>query len=109
MRKLVEEDLRLPYLKITTDYSPSDSARITARVEALLEMVRAKSAEGVSLAWGRVQRIFADDLWRQGWVSEAKLSAQWLWPRRAGLAKFALPRYVLHRLRRTGHAAPDGA
>jgi benzoyl-CoA reductase/2-hydroxyglutaryl-CoA dehydratase subunit BcrC/BadD/HgdB len=34
--------LRLPYLKITTDYSPSDSARITSRVEALLEMVRAK-------------------------------------------------------------------
>ena len=42
VRKLVEEELRLPYLKITTDYSPSDSARITARVEALLEMVRAK-------------------------------------------------------------------
>src|ERR1035437_10138105 len=42
VRKLVEEELRLPYLKITTDYSPSDSARITSRVEALLEMVRAK-------------------------------------------------------------------
>ena len=42
VRKLVEEELRLPYLKITTDYSPSDSTRITARVEALLEMVRAK-------------------------------------------------------------------
>ena len=42
VRKLVEEELRLPYLKITTDYSPSDSARITARVEALFEMVRAK-------------------------------------------------------------------
>jgi benzoyl-CoA reductase/2-hydroxyglutaryl-CoA dehydratase subunit BcrC/BadD/HgdB len=44
VRKLVEEELRLPYLKITTDYSPSDSARITARVEALLEMVRARAA-----------------------------------------------------------------
>jgi len=43
VRKLVEEELRLPYLKITTDYSPADSARITARVEALLETVRAKS------------------------------------------------------------------
>ena len=43
VRKLVEEELRLPYLKITTDYSPSDSARITARVEALLEMVRARA------------------------------------------------------------------
>ncbi len=42
VRKLVEEELRLPYLKITTDYSPSDSTRITGRVEALLEMVRAK-------------------------------------------------------------------
>jgi benzoyl-CoA reductase/2-hydroxyglutaryl-CoA dehydratase subunit BcrC/BadD/HgdB len=41
VRKLVEEELQLPYLKITTDYSPSDSARITGRVEALLEMVRA--------------------------------------------------------------------
>jgi len=39
----VEEELRLPYLKITTDYSPSDSARITARVEALMETVRARS------------------------------------------------------------------
>jgi benzoyl-CoA reductase/2-hydroxyglutaryl-CoA dehydratase subunit BcrC/BadD/HgdB len=44
VRKLVEEDLHLPYLKITTDYSPSDSARITARVEALFEMVRAREA-----------------------------------------------------------------
>jgi benzoyl-CoA reductase/2-hydroxyglutaryl-CoA dehydratase subunit BcrC/BadD/HgdB len=40
VRKLVEEELHLPYLKITTDYSPADSARITARVEALLETVR---------------------------------------------------------------------
>jgi benzoyl-CoA reductase/2-hydroxyglutaryl-CoA dehydratase subunit BcrC/BadD/HgdB len=43
VRKLVEEELRLPYLKITTDYSPSDSARITARVEALVETVRART------------------------------------------------------------------
>jgi benzoyl-CoA reductase/2-hydroxyglutaryl-CoA dehydratase subunit BcrC/BadD/HgdB len=43
VRQLVEEELRLPYLKITTDYSPSDSARITARVEALMETVRARS------------------------------------------------------------------
>jgi len=46
VRKLAEEELRLPYLKITTDYSPSDSARITARVEALLETVRAKVRDG---------------------------------------------------------------
>jgi benzoyl-CoA reductase/2-hydroxyglutaryl-CoA dehydratase subunit BcrC/BadD/HgdB len=43
VRKLVEEELHLPYLKITTDYSPSDSARIAARLEALMEMVRAKA------------------------------------------------------------------
>ncbi len=40
VRKFVEEQLHLPYLKITTDYSPSDSARIKARVEALMETVR---------------------------------------------------------------------
>ena len=42
VRKLVEEELHLPYLKITTDYSPSDSARISARVEALFETIRAR-------------------------------------------------------------------
>jgi benzoyl-CoA reductase/2-hydroxyglutaryl-CoA dehydratase subunit BcrC/BadD/HgdB len=42
VRQLAEEELRLPYLKITTDYSPSDSARIRARVEALFETIRAK-------------------------------------------------------------------
>ena len=44
VRKLTEEELRLPYLKITTDYSPSDSARISARVEALFETIRARLA-----------------------------------------------------------------
>jgi benzoyl-CoA reductase/2-hydroxyglutaryl-CoA dehydratase subunit BcrC/BadD/HgdB len=43
VRRLAEEELQLPYLKITTDYSPSDSARISARVEALFEMLKAKS------------------------------------------------------------------
>ena len=43
VRRLAEEELHLPYLKIVTDYSPSDSARILARVEALVEMARAKS------------------------------------------------------------------
>jgi benzoyl-CoA reductase/2-hydroxyglutaryl-CoA dehydratase subunit BcrC/BadD/HgdB len=43
VRKLVEEDLHLPYLKITTDYSPSDSLRISARIEALLETVQARA------------------------------------------------------------------
>ena len=46
VRKLVEEELHLPYLKITTDYSPSDSARISARVEALFETIRSRNAKG---------------------------------------------------------------
>jgi benzoyl-CoA reductase/2-hydroxyglutaryl-CoA dehydratase subunit BcrC/BadD/HgdB len=44
VRKLTEEELGLPYLKITTDYSPSDSARISARVEALFETIRARQS-----------------------------------------------------------------
>jgi benzoyl-CoA reductase/2-hydroxyglutaryl-CoA dehydratase subunit BcrC/BadD/HgdB len=40
VRRVVEDELRLPYLKITTDYSPADSPRIAARVEALIETVR---------------------------------------------------------------------
>ena len=39
-RRLAEERLNLPYLKIETDYSPSDSERIAVRVEALFETVR---------------------------------------------------------------------
>jgi benzoyl-CoA reductase/2-hydroxyglutaryl-CoA dehydratase subunit BcrC/BadD/HgdB len=42
VRQLVEKELRLPYLKIVTDYSPSDSPRIRARVEALLEIARGR-------------------------------------------------------------------
>lgn len=41
VRRLVEGELRLPYLRIETDYSPSDSARIQTRVEAMFETVRA--------------------------------------------------------------------
>jgi benzoyl-CoA reductase/2-hydroxyglutaryl-CoA dehydratase subunit BcrC/BadD/HgdB len=39
VRTLAEEELGLPYLRIETDYSPSDSARIAVRVEALFETV----------------------------------------------------------------------
>ena len=46
VRRLAEDELHLPYLKITTDYAPSDSARITARVEALSETVRARRNKG---------------------------------------------------------------
>ena len=44
VRKLADEELHLPYLKITTDYSPSDSARISARIEALFEIIRARQS-----------------------------------------------------------------
>lgn len=44
VRRLAEEELRLPYLRIETDYSPSDSARIALRLEALVETVRSRRA-----------------------------------------------------------------
>ena len=37
IRQLAEQELGIPYLKIETDYSPSDSARVALRVEALFE------------------------------------------------------------------------
>ncbi len=40
VKELAEKELGIPYLRIETDYSPSDSARITLRVEALFETVR---------------------------------------------------------------------
>jgi len=40
VKKLAEEEIGIPYLRIETDYSPSDSARIALRVEALFETVR---------------------------------------------------------------------
>jgi benzoyl-CoA reductase/2-hydroxyglutaryl-CoA dehydratase subunit BcrC/BadD/HgdB len=43
-RKLAEQELGLPYLKIDTDYSGSDSARIQVRLEALFETVRHSEA-----------------------------------------------------------------
>jgi benzoyl-CoA reductase/2-hydroxyglutaryl-CoA dehydratase subunit BcrC/BadD/HgdB len=42
VRELIERQLGLPYLRIETDYSPSDSARIAVRVEALFETTRAR-------------------------------------------------------------------
>ena len=43
VKKLAEQDLGLPYLRIETDYSPGDSARISLRVEALFETVRQRA------------------------------------------------------------------
>lgn len=48
VRKLTEDELNLPYLRIETDYSPSDSARITVRLEALFETVRARNNSEVA-------------------------------------------------------------
>lgn len=38
--KELAQEMSLPYLKIETDYSPSDAARIAVRVEALFETVK---------------------------------------------------------------------
>jgi benzoyl-CoA reductase/2-hydroxyglutaryl-CoA dehydratase subunit BcrC/BadD/HgdB len=43
VKQLVAEELHLPYLRIETDYSPADSARIGMRIEALFETVRHSS------------------------------------------------------------------
>jgi len=50
VRRLVETELGLPYLRIETDYSPSDAARIALRLEALYEMVRARRARQNTIA-----------------------------------------------------------
>jgi len=44
VRQLAEKELQLPYLKLTTDYSPSDSARLKVRIEALMETVRQRAS-----------------------------------------------------------------
>ncbi len=45
VKKLAERELGIPYLRIETDYSPSDSARIALRVEALFETVRQRAGD----------------------------------------------------------------
>jgi benzoyl-CoA reductase/2-hydroxyglutaryl-CoA dehydratase subunit BcrC/BadD/HgdB len=44
VKDLAEKKLGVPFLRISTDYSPSDSARIAVRVEALFETARGASA-----------------------------------------------------------------
>jgi benzoyl-CoA reductase/2-hydroxyglutaryl-CoA dehydratase subunit BcrC/BadD/HgdB len=46
IRRWAETEADLPYLRIETDYSPSDSARIALRIEALFETVRARRKDG---------------------------------------------------------------
>ena len=45
VKRLCREELSLPFLRIETDYTPSDSARIGVRVEALFETVRARGPD----------------------------------------------------------------
>lgn len=47
VRRLAEQELHVPYLRIETDYSPSDSARIGVRVEALFETLHGSSRTGL--------------------------------------------------------------
>lgn len=42
IRRLAEDKLNLPYLRIETDYSRSDEARLTLRIEALFETVHTR-------------------------------------------------------------------
>jgi len=42
VKRLAEQELGIPYLRVESDYSPSDSGRIAVRVEALFETVRGK-------------------------------------------------------------------
>ncbi len=44
VKALARDELNLPYLRIETDYSPSDSARIAVRVQALYETARHRRA-----------------------------------------------------------------
>ena len=46
VKRYAEEELGIPYLRIETDYAPSDSARIAVRVEGLFETIRAGAADG---------------------------------------------------------------
>ncbi len=46
VKHLAEWELELPYLRIETDYSPGDSARIAVRVEALFETIRGARRAG---------------------------------------------------------------
>jgi benzoyl-CoA reductase/2-hydroxyglutaryl-CoA dehydratase subunit BcrC/BadD/HgdB len=42
VKRLAEGELNLPYLRIETDFSPSDSARIALRVQSLYETVKGR-------------------------------------------------------------------
>jgi benzoyl-CoA reductase/2-hydroxyglutaryl-CoA dehydratase subunit BcrC/BadD/HgdB len=45
VKRYVEETLGLPYLRVETDYGPTDSARIAVRIEALYETARSRRSD----------------------------------------------------------------
>jgi len=45
IKQFAEKELGIPYLLVETDYSPSDSARIAVRAEALFETIRRSAAK----------------------------------------------------------------
>ena len=45
VKDLAQRELHLPFLRISTDYSPNDAARISLRVEALFETARAREGD----------------------------------------------------------------
>ncbi len=61
VKRFAEQELGLPYLHIETDYSPSDSARIAMRVEALFETVRARRASATGQKCGAACGNSPDD------------------------------------------------
>ena len=48
VKRLAETELGIPYLRIETDYAPSDSPRIAVRVEALYETIRSSSPDALA-------------------------------------------------------------
>jgi len=55
VKRLTEETLGLPFLRIETDYSPSDSARLATRIGALVETVSQRRAAAPDT--GRVSSV----------------------------------------------------
>jgi benzoyl-CoA reductase/2-hydroxyglutaryl-CoA dehydratase subunit BcrC/BadD/HgdB len=45
VKTLAQRELHLPFLRISTDYSPNDAARIALRVEALFETARDRQGD----------------------------------------------------------------
>ena len=82
VRRLAEEEAGLPYLRIETDYSPSDSARIAVRVEALFETVRGRRP--APSAWWLMNAVaYCHPFVPPEWIAAHGLRPCWL-PCRAG-------------------------